>query len=76
MSKPDKHDTNEAGGSPTRIYKGGSSMHVVPLPVPDRLEVKRVLEKALADDLTNVIVLSQREDGNIYHAYPVATHKR
>ena len=42
-------------------------MEVVRLPVPDKLGAREVLEKALKEGLTNVIVLSQREDGNIYH---------
>lgn len=43
-------------------------LKVVNFPGPDPREVKEILEKALTDDLTNVIVLSQRENGDIYHA--------
>ena len=45
-----------------------SSLKVVKFPAPDPRETKEVLEGALKDGLTNVIVLSQRENGDIYHA--------
>lgn len=42
---------------------------VVRLPVPDLLNARDALTEALNEEtpLTNVIVLSQREDGSIYH---------
>ena len=43
------------------------TLNVVKFPGPDPREAKEILEKALTDGLTNVIVLSQRENGDIYH---------
>ena len=36
-------------------------------PAPDRRGVDEALRKALDDKLTNVIILSERESGAIYH---------
>ena len=43
-------------------------LNVVKFPGADPRDAKEILEKALKDNLTNVIVLSQRENGDIYHA--------
>lgn len=42
---------------------------IIKFPVPDTLAARDALLKALNDPvlLTNVIILSQREDGSIYH---------
>ena len=45
-----------------------SGLKIVKFPAPDTRGAKEVLESALKKDLTNVIVLSQRENGDIYHA--------
>ena len=43
-------------------------MTIIKFPGADLCTPKELLEKALKDDLTNVIILSQRENGDIYHA--------
>ena len=45
-----------------------TDLKVVKFPGADLRDAKEILEKALKDGLTNIIVLSQRENGDIYHA--------
>jgi hypothetical protein len=44
-----------------------TDLRVVKFPAPDPRSAKEILEQALKANLTNVIVLSQRENGDIYH---------
>ena len=40
---------------------------LVRFPAPDKIGAREALQRAMDDDLTNVIILSQRENGDIYH---------
>lgn len=40
---------------------------LVRFPAPDKVGAREALQRAMDADLTNVIILSQRENGDIYH---------
>jgi hypothetical protein len=49
--------------------QGPQMVELLKFPAPDTLTAREALQRALDEKvpLTNVIILSQRENGNIYH---------